>query len=90
MPLLTTEEVYNGKRLITGGTEAVPGGAEDRGVLLSLPKEKPLDPVAYRLLCRKKVLQVLENALRGREDYLEEFDTYLTEASNHPEIIWLA
>jgi hypothetical protein len=46
--------------------------------------------VAYRLLYRKKVLQVLENALRGREDYLEEFDTYLTEASNHPEIIWLA
>jgi hypothetical protein len=35
-------------------------------------------------------LQVLENALRGREDYLEEFDTYLTEASNHPEIIRLA
>ena len=30
MPLVTTEEVYNGKRLITGGTEAVPGGAEGR------------------------------------------------------------
>jgi len=45
------------------------------GLVLSLPRENPLK--WYNLLYRKKVLQVLENALKNREDWLEEVDTYL-------------
>ena len=45
------------------------------GLVLSLPRENPLK--WYNLLYRKKVLQVLENALKNREPYLEDVDTYL-------------
>ena len=45
------------------------------GLVLSLPRENPLK--WYSLLYRGKVLQVLENALKNREDWLEEVDTYL-------------
>ena len=45
------------------------------GLVLSLPRENPLK--WYSVLYRGKVLQVLENALKNREDWLEEVDTYL-------------
>lgn len=47
------------------------------GLVLSLPRENPLDPVAFRVLYREKVLKLLEKALVDREPYLEEADTFL-------------
>lgn len=45
------------------------------GVILSRAKEDPLKQ--YSTLYRGEVLAILENALKDREDYLEEVDTYL-------------
>ena len=45
------------------------------GLVLSQPRENPLK--WYDSLYRKKFLQILENALKNREDWLEELDTYL-------------
>jgi hypothetical protein len=45
------------------------------GLVLSQPRESPLK--WYDNLYRRKVLGLLENALKNREDWLEEVETYL-------------
>jgi hypothetical protein len=45
------------------------------GLVLSLPEENPLK--WYNLLYREKVLKLLQNALKSREDWREVVETYL-------------
>ena len=52
------------------------------GLILDRPLENPLEPGAYRWFYRKKVLQILERALKHREPYLEDVDTYLYRKSS--------
>jgi hypothetical protein len=65
----------NGKSLVTGRPEAVAGGEKGPGVVRSLPREDPLR--WYDLLYREKVLKLLENALKSREDLEGVLETYL-------------